>query len=340
MGLISRLAPVLAPNFVNEIVRYYSVGLSNLPNDISDDKITAGNLEKAIDTAEELIEQGYNITFDVLGEEAKNQLEVNLFKQFFYDAAEIMKRRSMISKREVEDRKKAGRLNPYTQSVSFSFKPSAFFTEYEEFFQDFTKYGKEEGFSTTIDMEDVEWFVPTISCYRRMLRQFDNIGTVLQTNVDASEVALNELVKIPNARIRLCIGIYNVSKKHGTMDKTPRKERLKESAKKLAINGRYAEIATHDVNIIKELQNWFELEGITPDRYEFQALYHVEPDGLKELHKTLINKGVTVRLYLPFAPSVDAAKQYGFRRTEKNPEMLKIFARKAFEYYLKRGVVR
>ena len=128
MGLISRLAPVLAPNFVNEIVRYYSVGLSNLPNDISDDKITAGNLEKAIDTAEELIEQGYNITFDVLGEEAKNQLEVNLFKQFFYDAAEIMKRRSMISKREVEDRKKAGRLNPYTQSVSFSFKPSAFFT--------------------------------------------------------------------------------------------------------------------------------------------------------------------------------------------------------------------
>lgn len=342
MGLISRLAPILAPNFVDEIVRYYSVGLDDKQdiakgnNDEKIDAINEGSLERAIKVAEELTEQGYNITFDVLGEEAKLALEAEAFKAYFYEAFELMKKASLISKGEVEQRREAGKLNPYSHCASFSFKPSAFFTRYEEFFHEFTALGQREGFSTTIDMEDVEWLLPTISLYRKMLTQFDNVGTVLQTNVDLSATMLDDIIKLPNTRVRVCIGIYKVEKKHGIMDKTIRKERLKEFVKRLALNGKYVEVATHDVNVIKELYGWFEKQNIPKDNYEFQALYHVEPDGLKELHRTLIGKGVTVRLYLPFAPSVDAAKHYGFRRAEKNPEMLKVFAKKAFEYYIKR----
>lgn len=357
MGLISRLvsktAPILAPNFVDEIVRYYSVGLNDGKNAIdkdiadsdneckSDEKDidsnnNEGNLEKAITVAEELMDKGYNITFDVLGEESKSALEAERFIRFFYGAFDIMKKKALISKNDVETQRKHCKLNPYFISASFSFKPSAFFTKYEEFFYEFTALGQREGFSTTIDMEDTGWLLPTISLYRKMLTQFDNVGTVLQTNVDLSATMLDDTIKLPNARIRVCIGIYNIGKKYGTMDKRVRKERLKEFVKKMALTGRYVEVATHDVEVINELYIWFNERNISKSDYEFQALYHVEPAGLKELHQQLIKEGVNVRLYLPFAPSVDAAKNYGFRRAEKNPEMMKVFARKAFEYYIKR----
>jgi proline dehydrogenase len=241
--------------------------------------------------------------------------------------------------------------------------PQTHLWRFEEFLNQFGMRAMNYGAGITIDMEEPYLVENTIKCYLKYafniingteiidtrIPIFDNLSIVHQTSLDRTQNDIRKYASFPNkVRVRLCIGIYDVNKKDiwaqsdldskvrsiGTMNLKERKKRLVEYTKYLAERNVYVEVATHDVEVIKELQQWFKYRSISKDMYEFQALYHVKPKGLEELHRQLLDEGTRVRIYLPYAPTLDNAVAYGIRRASKNPQLLWTFTKEAVKYYM------
>jgi len=357
MGFVTSVGSALAPRFIDHMAREYSVGLT--------DGMEEGDLEVALMEGERLMKEGFQITFDVLGESARTPEEAEIFMNYFRDAVDMMITRGWFDIEKVNALKSEGALNPYASSPSLSLKPSAFLDRYEEFFEEMANKGQKHGFSIAIDQEDIEEFIPNVAMYRRMAKQFDNVDFVLQTNVNETERVIAEFKDIENASGRVCSGIYKIRKTrgknaYGTNDKFEQKKRLIRHVQEFAKAGKYIEAATHDVVIISYLNNWFKQEGIPKTNFEFQALYHINPQKLTRVqnklmrhlglteddllstslygaYEKLIKDGVNVRIYLPFAPSVSTAKLYGMRRADRNPALFKIFAKQFIPYLLNRN---
>lgn len=349
---------------IEHFARQYSVGLP------SGEQV--GKLELVLDEAEALMKKGYSITFDSLGEKSKTLLDIVGKEKINLDLLDMANERDMFepTKRAIAENKPY----PYVFSPTFSIKPSSFLFHgdndkpindlgrFEEFLQKFAMRALNYGAGITIDMEEPYIVEQTVKCYLKYafnmnngteifdtrIPVFDNLGIVHQTSLDRTSNDISNYAVFGNsARVRLCIGIYDITKKDiwadgdlssgrtpiGTMNMKERKRRLVDYAKYLAERNVYVEVATHDVEVIKELLKWFTERGISKDMYEFQALYHVRPEGLEEVHRQLIDDGTRVRIYLPFAPTLNDAAFYGIRRSSKNSQLLWTFTKEAVKYY-------
>jgi hypothetical protein len=342
---------------IEHFARNYSVGLP--------EGETNGSIELAMDSAEKLMSSGYLITFDTLGEKSKSIDDVRGKIQINNEMVRIANERGMF--KPTEDAIASGKKFPYAYGPTFSIKPSTF-TIHDELhdihnlntmhFTDFLHLFATKGhnhFGIDIDMEEPFWIQNTVDTFLNAKRMYDNIDIVHQTNVDRTLRDLGVYIeKIDNLGVRLCIGIYdvgdediwsgqnrldyhnNIISQIGTMNKKERKTRLIQYSKFLAKEGAYVKIATHDVDVIKHMEKWFNEKGISKDMYEFQGLYNVKPKGLEELHKQLIANKTRVRIYLPFAPTLDDAVFYGIRRACKNHQLLGTFSVGAVGYYAKK----
>ena len=85
----------------------------------------------------------------------------------------------------------------------------------------------------------------------------------------------------------------------------------------MAKKGSFAGYATHDQELIDELLSWIQSEKVPNEQFEFQTLYGVPMNGRLE---DLINKGYSVRVYVPFGPDWF---DYSIRRLKENPDIAK-----------------
>ena len=76
----------------------------------------------------------------------------------------------------------------------------------------------------------------------------------------------------------------------------------------------YPGIATHDKPLISGAYQLIEKYNIPKEKYEFQMLYGVTP----ELRKSIVEKGHTMRIYVPFGKQWFG---YSTRRLKENPKM-------------------
>ena len=84
-------------------------------------------------------------------------------------------------------------------------------------------------------------------------------------------------------------------------------------------------IATHDLNLINELEDWIIKNEIAPDRFEFQVLFGVPMSGrLQEL----LAKGYSVRQYVPFGKEWH---DYSIRRLKENPKIISYVLKNMFK---------
>ena len=78
----------------------------------------------------------------------------------------------------------------------------------------------------------------------------------------------------------------------------------------------YACIATHDLELINQIEKFIEKNEISAHRFEFQVLFGVpmgnKLDELKE-------KGYKVCIYVPFG---EAWFEYSIRRLKENPKII------------------
>ena len=186
------------------------------------------------------------------------------------------------------------------------------------------RYAIERGVRPTIDMEGSPWTDFTLDLLDRLhAHGLGDVGCVLQTRLERTRADLDRLPA--GCRVRLVIGIYAESAEIATTDKRVMKERMLEYASLLLERGHYVEFASHDDAFVERfVDEVVARAGIGNDRFEVQMLYGV-PRG--KLLDALQQRGITTRLYVPFALGWPMAIAYLRRRLAEAPSMMFLVAR-------------
>lgn len=179
------------------------------------------------------------------------------------------------------------------------------------------KKAEQHDIRVTLDMEDHTLTDLTLNIFRALIVVHPTFGTVLQSRLLRTDDDIKTLSGL-NARIRLCIGIYNEPKEVALTSKPDMKAKLLEQLEILFKEGHYPEIASHDKAVVREAIDIAERLNIKKDRYEVQMLMGVP---LLDFQDELIRDGVCVRLYVPFAEKWKYASAYCKRRLIANPAM-------------------
>ena len=130
-----------------------------------------------------------------------------------------------------------------------------------------------------LDMEGAEHADGTLELFVELARAHDNVGLCLQSYLRRTSADLARLAPL-NPRIRLVKGAYrepaNVA--------YPRKRDVDRNYLELAVEllkvvdrGGAAAFATHDLELLEQIQNSAQALGLRPGRYEIQMLYGIRP---------------------------------------------------------------
>jgi proline dehydrogenase len=179
----------------------------------------------------------------------------------------------------------------------------------------------------TLDMEDHPYTDMTLEIFRAIKKDHPTFGTVLQSRLFRTDDDIKS-IKGLNARIRICIGIYNEPKDVALQSKPEMKKKMIEQVEVLFKEGHYPEIATHDKQVIGECLDIAEKLNIKRDGYEVQMLMGVPMAAFQD---ELIQNDIKVRLYVPFAVKWAYAIAYCKRRLAANPAMAAYIIKNIFK---------
>lgn len=146
-----------------------------------------------------------------------------------------------------------------------------------------------------IDMEDYEHCERSLSIYRELRQQFDNVGIVIQAYLYRSEDDIEQLNPL-KANLRLVKGAYKESPKVAFSEKRDVDDNFKKIISAHLMNGNYTAVATHDPQMIAFTKQLVTELNIPSTRFEFQMLYGI----CEELQLQLVSEGYKVRVYVPF----------------------------------------
>jgi len=263
----------------------------------------AGNsLEKGIKKAKQLWKQKEICsTLDLLGEELTTKEEVEGVVNTYLEIIEKVKN---------------------LKFVSISLKPTGLGVDISkeyclENLRKILTAALELNVFVTLDMESSNYTDVTLELYHILKPEFPNFGTVLQTRLYRTKKDILHLESL-NAHIRLCIGIYLEDKDIAYTKKTEMKNKIVEYASLLLKNNHFIAVATHDEKTIDEILKVFEGHENITSHVEFQMLLGVPRERIQ---KKIINRGYTVRFYVPFATNWKDATRYLKRRLNENPQM-------------------
>lgn len=165
----------------------------------------------------------------------------------------------------------------------------------------------------TIDMEDHTCTTDTLDIFKRLRKEFENVGTVLQTYMRRTVRDVNDLLPLkPN--LRICKGIYNEPREIAYKEDFIINRNFTHVIEKLLSNGSYVGIATHDEKLVWEAFRLIDEHKLQKNRYEFQMLLGVDP----QLRRIILNEGHKLRVYVPFGKEWFA---YSTRRLKENPNI-------------------
>jgi len=142
--------------------------------------------------------------------------------------------------------------------------------------------------NVTLDMEDHSLTDLTLDVFRSIQKDYPTFGTVLQSRLFRTDDDIKSLESL-NARIRICIGIYNEPKGIALQSKPEMKQKLLQQLEVLFKYGHYPEIATHDEAVINRALDLAERMNIQKDQYEIQMLMGVPKQSFQD---KLIRNGI------------------------------------------------
>jgi len=166
-----------------------------------------------------------------------------------------------------------------------------------------------------IDMEDSPYTQRTIDLYKDCVSKYPNMGIVLQAYLKRSLEDARNLNR-PGFNTRVCKGIYDERETIALKDRAAIQNNFFNITKEILSGNGFAAIATHDIPLIDRIDEWIESTQVSYDRFEFQVLYGVPMSGRLE---QLLNKGYTVRQYVPFGRDWF---NYSLRRLKENPKII------------------
>ncbi len=162
-----------------------------------------------------------------------------------------------------------------------------------------------------VDMEGSAYTQRTLDIVWAAHREFDRVGTVLQSSLRRTDGDLALLIA-EGISVRLVKGAYAEPPALAFPDKTDVDTAYVRQMRELLRHGNRPAIATHDEAILHEAKRFVRENGVDNDRYEFQMLLGVRRD----LQETLAQEGYHVRAYVPFGTSWYS---YFMRRLAERP---------------------
>ncbi|MDX9905186.1 MAG: proline dehydrogenase family protein [Bacteroidales bacterium] len=266
--------------------------------------IAGKKIEDAIRVSRELNGQGIKVTVDLLGEFITQLSEAEKNKIEYLDIIDTF------TKEKIDG--------------NFSLKPTMFGLLidprvcYENIREIVARAASYNNF-IRIDMEDSQCVDLEIDLYRKLKAEFPkNVGLVVQAYLKRTMSDLENLMDIHSKEIplsyRLCKGIYVEPAEIAYKKYEEINDHFLADLEFMLKNGVYPGIATHDKPLVDGAYKLIEKYHVPKNMYEFQMLYGVTP----ELRKSIVDKGHTMRVYVPFGEQWFA---YSTRRLKENPKM-------------------
>ena len=266
--------------------------------------IAGESVADAIKASKELNKEGIKVTLDILGEFIKNLDEAEKNKVEYLELIDT------IQKEKID-----GNYSVKPSMFGLLLDPEVCYKHIREIVAKAASYNN----FIRVDMEDSPCTDLEIELYRRLKAEFPkNVGLVVQAYLKRTLRDVKNLMDIHSTEIplnyRLCKGIYVepaaiAYKKYDEVN-----EHYLEDLEYMFQNGVYPGIATHDKPLIEGAYKLIEKYNVPKNMYEFQMLYGVTP----ELRKSIVTKGHTMRVYVPFGKQWFG---YSTRRLKENPKM-------------------
>ncbi|MBA2175723.1 proline dehydrogenase [Halobacillus locisalis] len=244
-------------------------------------KFVAGEtVPAAVQTIQELNEQGMSVTIDHLGEFIDSEQEAREAADGCIDAIKAIAEHNLDSQ-----------LSLKLTSMGLDISEKVVMENMRRILD----VAEEKDVFVTIDMEDHERCEKTLSIFKELRSEYEHIGTVLQSYLYRTVEDIEDLNQY-NPNLRLVKGAYKESPKVAFPDKKDVDENLKKIIKMHLLNGNYTAVASHDDAMIEFTKRLVEEKDIPKDQFEFQMLYGIRTERQAEL----VAEGYKMRVYVPY----------------------------------------
>jgi proline dehydrogenase len=287
--------------------------------------IGGDTLEDGLRACEPLLDRGFMISLDLLGENVSTKEESERAKATFIEMLHRLAKHPRFKAAAYESDGKTI-AEPDTINISIKLTQCGFdiSDDYAEAnYREVLDVAKGYGCLVRADMEGSPYTERTIAILERVLPDYPNAGTVLQSYLFRTPADLTRLIPI-KCRLRLVKGAYLEPASIAYPEKAKVDEAYIDLAKRMLCEGNYPAFATHDEKIIDIIKRFAADRKIAPATFEFQMLYGIRRD----LQDKLLNEGYRVRVYVPFGSEW---YPYFTRRLAERPANLWFILRSMFK---------
>ena len=170
-----------------------------------------------------------------------------------------------------------------------------------------------------IDMEEYCYLEQTLEIFKKISKNYHNIGITLQAYLHRTTQDLDELLSYAT-NLRLVKGAYNENssvaiKNKDDIDTNYMNLSKKMLSKDILNNGFKPSFATHDDRIIDYIINEAERNLISSDTYEFNMLYGIR----KKLQKEILESNQNLKILISYG---EQWFPWYIRRIAENPKNL------------------
>lgn len=301
---------------MSNVTRDFFIGLSNnkLLNagaqkwgfHLGADKVVAGiTIEETIETIKGLNAQGISCTIDNLGEFVSDRSEATRAKNSIISLIEAIHESGV--------------------DAHLSIKPSQLGLDIAEDFcyrnlYQVVEKAHQHNIFVNLDMEDYSRLQASFDLFDELLKEFDNVGTVIQSYFYRAE---DDLYKHKDERLRIVKGAYKEEPDVAFQDKEDIDANYIELIEWHLLNGKFTSIATHDHHVIEHVKEFVRANNVSLDKFEFQMLYGFRED----MQLSLAKEGYNFCTYVPFGED-----WYGYfmRRLAERPQNINLITKQVF----------
>lgn len=294
MNVLNQAIALLLPYVPKPIVRKVS------------ERYVAGiTLDDAMRTVRSLNAKGAMATVDVLGEYIKNADEARENTRY---SCEVLRR--------LDRDKLDGNLSIKLTSLGLGIDNAMC----ERNVREILTTARENGnIFVRIDMENSPFTTLTLDLYRRLRREYTNVGVVLQAYMRRSMADIESLIAEGDAaglrtNIRLCKGIYREDASIAFQGRKEVQDNYLALLDRLLRGNAYVGIATHDDVLIEGTKRLLQKHAKENREFEFQMLLGVR----ESVRDGLLAEGYRLRVYVPFGEDWYG---YSIRRLKENPSI-------------------
>ncbi|HEV2950924.1 MAG TPA: proline dehydrogenase family protein [Actinomycetota bacterium] len=239
-------------------------------------------MEDAIDAAERLAAEGIPATFTYLGENVGNAADADAVIEHYLELMDLIEERGIDAEVSVKPTHLGLDLDAeetYRRLRSLAERSAA------------------RGKHLFLDMESVPYVEPTLAIYRRLREELENTGVCIQAYLHRTPQDIADLLAA-GASVRLVKGAY---REPGDLVIRDRRK-IRATFEKLSLEflrwsggGRLA-LATHDVQLLSEIERRAAAAGFDRDTFEIQMLYGIRIAD----QRRLAGEGFRVRVLISY----------------------------------------